>query len=405
MSSSSKKVKFIISAAMVFAALAMNIGVQGISAATRPSAALQDSSYFQQLNESINSRVENFKSTQTQKNRSGAASSILEDVYNRIRSRSSTILNNQKPANQNLPTTPSAPSAPVTAQPTTEPSEPETEAPTTQSAPSTSTPSSPTGSSSQKMWGAYLGDSNASSFESLVGKKMDIQAYFYGWKDSFPSNSTLKNEGKTLFIFWEQYGVTLDQIISGSQDSYIKQFAQAAKAYGGPVMLAPLHEMNGNWDPWGGTVGNNTPAKVVSAWKHIHNLFADATNVKFVWAVNNTSVPNTNENAISSYYPGSQYVDYVGIDGFNFGEQWTFDSVFSSALSQVKGYNKPILISSTASATGTKKAAWITETLNEIFKDPSIVGFIWFNENKEQNWLVNSDPSCLSAFKQAVQQY
>jgi len=262
-----------------------------------------------------------------------------------------------------------------------------------------------TPSTSGKIWGAYLSDGNLASFESLVGAKADMQAYFYGWGDSFPASSTLKSQGKTLAIFWEQYGVTLDSIISGAQDAYIKDFADDAKAYGGPVILMPFHEMNGNWDPWDGTVGSNTPAKVVAAWKHVHDLFASATNVKFAWAVNNDSVPDTAENAIANYYPGAGYVDYVGVDGFNFGDQWTFSSVFSSALSQLKTYGKPILITSMASADGAQKASWITEALNTISSDSSIAGFIWFNENKEANWLVNSNPDALQAFKVGIQKF
>jgi len=58
-----------------------------------------------------------------------------------------------------------------------------------------------------------------------------------------------------------------------------------------------------------------------------------------------------------------------------------------------------------ASAAGSQKASWITEGLKLISSDPSIAGFIWFNENKEQNWLVNSDPASLQAFKTGVQNF
>jgi hypothetical protein len=257
------------------------------------------------------------------------------------------------------------------------------------------------------MWGAYTGNTASSftSFEQLVGKQADVHAVFMGWGDSFPNDlvSPLKSNGQSILIFWEQYGTSLDQIINGSQDSYIKEFANDAKSYGGEVLLAPFHEMNGDWDPWGGTVGSNTPQKVIQAWQHMHDLFAGAGNVKFVWAVNNDSVPDTSENSIKNYYPGSSYVDYVGIDGFNFGSPWqTYDQVFSSALSQVKGYGKPILLSSMASAAGSQKAGWITDALSKIYSDSSIKGFIWFNENKEENWQINSDTASLQAFQNGV---
>ena len=260
------------------------------------------------------------------------------------------------------------------------------------------------------LWGAYVGGSipNIATFESQAGRPMNMVAIFVGWGNSagpFPSEyaASVRDKGKTLVIFWEHYGTTLDAIYGGQHDAYITQFANAAKTYGGPIILAPLHEMNGNWDPWDGTVGTNNSAKVIASWRRIHDLFLSVPNVKFAWDVNNVSVPQITSNSIASYYPGDAYVDYVAIDGFNFGNPWqTWSQVFSSAITQVKGYNKPIYLLSMASAAGSQKAAWITDALTVKIPGDQIAGWVWFNENKEQNWLINSDTNSLSAFKAAV---
>jgi hypothetical protein len=282
------------------------------------------------------------------------------------------------------PPTTSAPSAPVSTQALL---------PVSYTAPA------PAPVSSGIKWGAFPGSSDAASIESLAGKKMSLEATFVGWGsgNNFPSSM---DKSRTPVIFWEQYGTTLDAIISGSQDSYISQFASAAKAYGSPVILAPFHEMNGDWDPWGGTMSGNTPAKVISAWRHVYSLFSGVTNVKFAWDVNNQSEPDVSSNSIATYYPGDAYVDYVGVDGFNFNNPWqTFSQVFpASLMQQLKSYNKPVYILSTASAAGTQKAQWIKD-LGTYATNYGIAGWVWFNENKEQNWLFNSDPSSLSAFK------
>jgi endoglucanase len=184
----------------------------------------------------------------------------------------------------------------------------------------------------------------------------------------------------------------------------MKSFAAEAKAYGGPVILIPFSEMNGNWFPWSGTLNGNTPAKMIQSYRHIHDLFVGAPNVKFGFAPNNGSVPDTAANSIQSYYPGDAYVDYVGVDGFNFGAPWeTFDQVFGKSLNILSVYNKPIYIFSMASADGPNKAAWITDAFTvQIPKYKNIAGFIWFNENKERDWRVNSDPNSLAAFKAIV---
>jgi hypothetical protein len=267
------------------------------------------------------------------------------------------------------------------------------------------TPSSQVGR--ETLWGAYSGDSAASflDFENMVGQRPDMQAVFVGWHDVFPLNTAvpLKKNNQTLVIFWEQYGTSLDQIINGSQDSYIKEFARDARSYGGEVILAPLHEMNGDWNPWSGTVGNNTPAKIVLAFQHMHDLFPADPNIKWAWVVNNESSPDTPGNQIQYYYPGDDYVDYVGADGFNFGDPWqTYNEIFSKVLLRLKSYKKPIYIFSMASAEGPGKAAWISDTLQRIKSNPDIKGWLWFNENKEKNWLVNSDSKSLEAFRDAV---
>jgi hypothetical protein len=245
--------------------------------------------------------------------------------------------------------------------------------------------------------------SNVATFETLVGKKMNMLSIFVGGSDPFPSNygPAVRDQGKTLVIFWEPMSMPLDAIAAGQYDTTIKAFANGAVAYGGPVLFVPFAEMNGDWVPWGGVVGTNTPAKVVAAWRHVHDLFSGATNVRFGWAVNSNSVPDTPGNAIPLYYPGDAYVDVTGVDGFNFGNPWmTFDQIFSAALPILNGYGKPEMIFSIACMQGTSKAAWITDAFTtQLARHPEITGWLWFNALKERDWRVNSDAASLNAFK------
>ena len=47
------------------------------------------------------------------------------------------------------------------------------------------------------------------------------------------------------------------------------------------------------------------------------------------------------------------------------------------------------MASAEANDGGAKKAAWITDALTQISQNTSVAGFIWFNENKEKNWLID----------------
>jgi len=74
--------------------------------------------------------------------------------------------------------------------------------------------------------------------------------------------------------------------------------------------------MNGNWYPWSEQVNGNHPSQFVQAWQHVHDIFTKlgVTNVTWVWSPNveyGGSIP------LSELYPGSNYVDWVGIDGYN----------------------------------------------------------------------------------------
>ncbi len=293
--------------------------------------------------------------------------------------------------------------------------------PTVQTPPVIQKPATPPSQTfTQKEWGAFVGwqETALASFESLVGAQADYQAVFVHWgnEKDFPMYlKGLKDQGKTLVIFWEALDYTTttlnqpkynyDAINAGNWDSYITKFATDAATYGGPVIIIPFSEMNGNWFATGGTVNGNTPAKFITAWKRTRGFFT-SPNVKFGWAPNSDSHPDTAENQLEKYYPGNQYVDYVGVDGFNDGKPtWrTFDQIFGDVIKRLSVYNKPLFIFSFASMEGTKKAAWITDALTvQMQKYPQIKGWIWFNENKEKDWRVNSDPASLSAFKAAVQ--
>jgi endoglucanase len=257
-------------------------------------------------------------------------------------------------------------------------------------------------------WGAFAGQeaSDLTEFESLVGKPVDIAAIFINWESDFPYEfaANLASTDKTLLIFWEQDGFPLTQIINGNSDAYIEKFATAVSNYRGRVIIAPLHEMNGDWVTWGGTVGSNTPIKVVRTWQHIVKIFGDVPNAKFAWTVNNVSEPDTPINSISNYYPGDEYVDYVAVDGFNFGSPWqSFAEVFDESLAQLRTFHKPIYILSTATAEDSRKSDWITDTFTtQLPKHPEVVGLVWFNENKEKDWRVNSNNAALSAFQTAL---
>lgn len=237
-------------------------------------------------------------------------------------------------------------------------------------------------------WGAYTGnnDQTMASFEAYVGKPMQTNAMFWGWDSDFPQTST-GSQGKKLLIFWEP-AFGYDQINNGSQDAYITRFALGAKAYGYPVILAPFDEFNLNEAPWGVGVGTNTKEGFIAAWQRTRTIFSanNVANVSFALAYNNVSIPAA---TYASFYPGNNYVDYIGVDGFNSGMQ-TFGQVFASAITEAKTLGKPVWLTSIGSI----------DPESQFILDLGAAGYpwIWFNKSP-----FDIDSNSLAAFKSIIQ--
>ena len=268
--------------------------------------------------------------------------------------------------------------------------------------------------------GAFVnGMSNLSTFQNMIGRKLAIVLWYTQWSEPFPAAEAeiVYNNGSVPLITWEP-GIfnavgTLEAIYSGSYESYVREFIQSAKDWGGPVLLRFAHEMNGNWYAWDGSHnGANLAAtqKYKEAWIYIYNVVKSlsADNIYLVWCPNNTNNPIVSWNTASAYYPGDQYVDWIGVDGYNWGEGgWqSFDSVFSGIYAELTALSsKPLLIGEFASAEqGGGKMDWITDAFAKIQSSyPRVKAFCWFNINKERDWRVNSSPSAEAAYKQALQ--
>jgi len=273
----------------------------------------------------------------------------------------------------------------------------------------------------KNLWGATVGynTEDIDSFEKLVGAEMTTSSaeVFWGNENDFPIDLADAFEDKTMVLFWnpgdynseavDDPRFSYNSILSGSWDTYIEKFAVQVQEYGKPVILVPFPEMNGDWYTWGGTVNGNTAESHVAAYRYIHRFFKDVPNVLFGWSVNNESIPDIGTNSIVGYYPGSNYVDIVGVSGYNYANPWqNFHDVFAPALYTFQIFQKPVMIFGMGSAEGERKAEWIQDAINVQTKLYSeIIGWLWNNMpyDENYNWRVESSPASLDAFRTAIQ--
>lgn len=209
---------------------------------------------------------------------------------------------------------------------------------------------------------------------------------------------------------------SLKKIIDGEFDGYIRTWARQIKSLGGPVMLRPMHEMNGTWYPWSGMANGNTAADYVEAWKHIHDIFAEegAANVTWVWSINWESRPNTAKNAFRQYYPGDNYVDWTSISGFNWGTTikggtWmSFESIYDEPLRYLRSVGKPIVISEMACASdGGDKQAWIRSAYRSMRRHPEIKAVVYYDHDEkrprdQQDWSIPETGAVQRAYAQSI---
>ena len=251
--------------------------------------------------------------------------------------------------------------------------------------------------------------------EDALGRTLDIVMFYQAWGDGSSSDvhptwlSEGAQGGREILLTWEPWvpGGSVDQpeyqlrrIVAGDLDGYIRSWAQGLRAYGGPVYLRPMHEMNGNWYPWSGVTNSNSPRLYRLAWRHLHDIFTHlgADNVRWVWSPNAVDVPATNR--FERYYPGNRYVDVLALDGYNWGAcvprygGWqSFDQIFGSAYRRITALSaKPVWVAETASAPdGGDKSRWVANMFASIpERFPRIRAVVWFDSQKECDWRLTS---------------
>lgn len=286
-------------------------------------------------------------------------------------------------------------------------------------------------------------------FHRQIGRSLDYVIWYEDWESGdFDEGcrenlATYDSWGMTPVIAWhpcatnghpvDQPKYSLSKIIGGNFDGYIDSWIAGLKEYGKPVYLKFAHEMNGDWTTWGVGVNGNQPGEYIQAWRYLHNRFTNAgvTNVRWVWNPNivYNGVPAT----LQDVYPGDAYVDWVGMNGYNWGKsvywvscpcqsKWeTFSQVFDRTYNQLVALSdKPIFIGEFASSEeGGNKAKWISDALLVQLPTnyPRVKAITWFSKiatgldtnangevepTAEVDWRVTSSRAARDAFADGV---
>ena len=201
----------------------------------------------------------------------------------------------------------------------------------------------------------------------------------------------------------------LKYISAGAYDAYFVEMADTMRDFGDPIFLSIDHEMNGTWYPYSQAFpgSQTTAADFVSAWRHIVDIFRKegANNVAFVWSPN---VPDVGGVSMDSYYPGDDYVDWVGCSFYSGNPISNLNTIYRTYADR-----KPIFI--TEWATGVEKsryypgfpgdAQWVDSFFKALGANyPRVKGISWFQWNKDDgNYLLQRVPDQAQVYSADIQ--
>lgn len=212
--------------------------------------------------------------------------------------------------------------------------------------------------------GAYLGcgsmDSSCIStdeFNTLTGRNHYCFSRYIDAGDDAdllnPANwswaNSLKMPGAKPVFFLMPFG-GLITYTNGSRDISLSVFAQSCGDFNELVYIIFGHEMNGFWNPYGGTA-----QEFVDAFRHVSSLMKSiAPNIIMCWV----PLQAWGQNDYNAYYPGDSYTDWVGLNFYDkdYDENNAFFPVqFEAALNYLDFYldfsiarNKPMMLAENA---------------------------------------------------------
>lgn len=252
-------------------------------------------------------------------------------------------------------------------------------------------------------------------FERDVGAHAQIVMWYADWEHDALTLSQLNavaRHGSVPEITWEPWDAgkglyarqpryRLREIINGSFDPYIRNWARTLAAWNRPVLLRFAQELDGNWYPWDEHANGNRAGEFVRAWRHVHDIFTreGATHVKWVWS------PAFAIRA--QQFPGTDYVDMLGVTCLNSGTtqrggKWrSFARICARPIRELHALapTLPIQLSETGtSAAGGSKAAWIAGLFAFLRGHPEVHSLVWFNVRMAPDWVITSSRAAQQEF-------
>jgi hypothetical protein len=274
--------------------------------------------------------------------------------------------------------------------------------------------------------GAYFFDRSAAgpgarsdfaSREAQFGRKFDGHMYYLPahvtGTDLADAHWSLASDRVPFVVLSWSTGSNPNTIIpsiaAGKYDEEITGFANAVKSQLSPyghVLIRPFWEFNFTGSEWNDIHYGNNPAVFIAAWRRFINIFpADhVRNVKWLW--NPIRIGGNQAQNPVPYYPGGNYVDWIGLDAYPKKRWLTLQQLATTSVgtsnfdwyNTFSGYGKPLMFGEVgilpASAYGhgaPTRATWWEDALYELKHSlPRVRAIEYFDSHTGFDWRYDS---------------
>jgi cellulose synthase/poly-beta-1,6-N-acetylglucosamine synthase-like glycosyltransferase len=224
--------------------------------------------------------------------------------------------------------------------------------------------------------------SSLSSAEREANTSFDVVALDHVWGNDNISMDVLKQiaqHGSVPLINWMPSAEgfkdlpadnnLMASVGTGCYRDYLAGYAKKLREYGEPVFICFAPDPDDPANGWSAGRAVDT-ADYRDAWEFVHDFMKreGISNITWVYSVH---YPAT----AKDYYPGTELVDWVGVNCSNYGSDvkfqdgYSFDQIYKPFRAAISGFQKPVMITAISPAgDDAKQAAWIDSGLEYIEK-------------------------------------
>jgi endoglucanase len=229
-----------------------------------------------------------------------------------------------------------------------------------------------------------------------------IEHVFLPWEDLFlPSladaDAYAAARGRAVLVTLEPWTWTVSErnnaqtlregIAAGTYDGNVTAVCEVLNTFTSPVTLRWGHEMEDDdgqfiWAGW-------RPEDYVSSYRRVIDVCrAAAPNINVMWSP-------LGDEGLEAYYPGSDYVDLVGLsvfglqgyDQLNYGRDRSFTDILAPRYARAAQFGKPVVVAELAySGDAEYVDAWENSVRQARPEFPNLVGVVYFNQREVYPW-------------------